>query len=143
MQVAEGEFEGVEAIQKAIAEWSIDEQDPAKMYVTFVRTQFEPKQKDAESVQRWKACFKEHNPGMVRLMLPQHLHCKMLGMDTCMVLTKSRQTSLIPRGLSPCPLSAKDRQGLPLLFLLILGAFLYFTSHSEVQPTAGHSTRGG
>ena len=74
MQVAEGEFEGVEAVQKAIAEWSIDEQDPAKMYVTFVRTQFEPKQKDAESVQRWNACFKEHNPGMVRAMLPQHLH---------------------------------------------------------------------
>ena len=70
MQVAEGEFEGVEAVQKAIAEWSIDEQDPAKMFVTFVRTQFEPKQKDAESVQRFKACFKEHNPGMVRLMFP-------------------------------------------------------------------------
>lgn len=35
------------------------------MYVTFVRTIVQPKYRDAERLQRWKAAFKEHNSAMV------------------------------------------------------------------------------
>ncbi len=59
MQVAEGEFEGLEGTQKAIATWDIDQKDPSRMNVTFVGSKLMPTH--PEDLDRWKAAFAEHN----------------------------------------------------------------------------------
>lgn len=59
MQVAEGEFEGLEGTQKAIATWDIDQQDPARMNVTFVSSKILPTH--PQDLDRWKAAFAESN----------------------------------------------------------------------------------
>ena len=59
MQVAEGEFEGLQGTQKAIATWDIDQQDPSRMNVTFVSSKILPTH--PEDLDRWKAAFSEEN----------------------------------------------------------------------------------